>query len=178
MAAWPLPEIGPHALPGPGEPGSFWEERGDRYHCGVDLYAPPGSPVASIEEGRVLCTGIQTDPSGRPYWQRTYFVCILQGDGYVLRYAELGDLEVGAGDPVAEGQIIGHVGVVIDASRVDRRAPPYIRRLAAGDHFSMLHLEVYRSVLRADPRYSGGNWLDGNRPSFLCDPAVILGTPG
>lgn len=176
MTAWPLPETGPRALPGPGEPGSFWEERGDRYHCGVDLYAPPGSPVASIEKGRVLCTGIQTDPSWRPYWQRTYFVCIRHQGGYVLRYAELGDLMVSAGESVVEGKIIGHVGEVIDVSRVDRRAPPYIRRLAAGGNCSMLHLEVYRSVPRADPRYFGGNWLESDSPLYLCDPAVVLGT--
>ncbi len=27
-------------VPQIGEAGSFWENRGDRYHCGVDLYAP------------------------------------------------------------------------------------------------------------------------------------------
>jgi hypothetical protein len=175
MTTWPLPRSPSRTLPGPGEPGSFWEMRGDRRHCGIDLHAPAGSPVASIEDGQVICTGIQTDPSGRPYWLRTYFVCIRHESGYVVRYAEIVDLEVRTGDGVLEGQCIGHVGTVIDASRVDEEAPPYIRGLAEEERCSMLHLEVYRAPPRANQRYFGGNWLDENVPDYLCDPAVLLG---
>ena len=50
---WPLPDARP-ALPSDGDPGSFWEDRGDRHHAGLDLYAPAGSAVVSIEDGIVV----------------------------------------------------------------------------------------------------------------------------
>ncbi|MDQ1252495.1 MAG: hypothetical protein QG646_1616 [Euryarchaeota archaeon] len=40
-------------IPQKGEAGSFWENRGDRYHCGVDLYVPENTEVISIENGVV-----------------------------------------------------------------------------------------------------------------------------
>ena len=37
-------------IPPKGEAGSFWEDWGDRYHCGVDLYAPENTEVLSVEK--------------------------------------------------------------------------------------------------------------------------------
>jgi len=53
MKKWPLYLKDPVKIPQKGESGAFWEERGDRYHCGVDLYTPENTEVLSTEEGIV-----------------------------------------------------------------------------------------------------------------------------
>lgn len=63
-------------IPKKGYPGSFWEERGDRHHCGVDLYAPGNTEVVSIEDGIGAETGMMTSPEILPYWNPTYYVLV------------------------------------------------------------------------------------------------------
>ena len=55
---WPVPDSYSKYIPVNGNPGSFWEDRNDRHHCGIDIYAPIGSDVVSIEDGQVIETGI------------------------------------------------------------------------------------------------------------------------
>lgn len=170
---WPLPGIG-KILPAPGAPGSFWEDRGDRYHAGIDLYAPAGSPVAAIGDGAVISAGVFTSPDQVPYWNRTWEVTIAHGPGIFCRYAELGDVAVNPGVPVRGGDLIGHVGEVLNLRLIGPGAPPYIRALGDGGHDSMLHLEAYRSAPGPSPDYRGGNWFSRERPAHLLDPSLIL----
>ena len=72
-------------VPQKGEAGSFWEDRGDRYHCGVDLYAPENTEVVSVERGIVAETGLMTSPEILPYWNPTYYVIIEQSKRVVLQ---------------------------------------------------------------------------------------------
>lgn len=58
MRYWPVPDSYSKNIPLHGSSGSFWENRGDRYHCGVDIYAPPGSKVIAIECGEVIDLGV------------------------------------------------------------------------------------------------------------------------
>jgi len=51
---WPVPNSYSKILAASGCQGAFWEDRGDRYHCGVDIYASEGSNVLSIEDGKVF----------------------------------------------------------------------------------------------------------------------------
>ncbi len=60
-------------VPEKGKAGSFWENRGDRYHCVVDLYAPENTEVISIERGIVAETGLMTSPEILSYWSPTYY---------------------------------------------------------------------------------------------------------
>jgi hypothetical protein len=53
MVQWPVPESYSQRIPFPPSPGSFWENRDDRHHCGVDIYAPCGSVVVAVESGEV-----------------------------------------------------------------------------------------------------------------------------
>jgi hypothetical protein len=161
-------------FPKEGGAGSFWEDRGDRHHAGLDLYAAPGSRVVAIESGIVLSSGIFTSPDLVPYWNVTYQITIAHNSGIVCRYAELGDLAVKTGDRVVGGEVIGHVGEVLDLSEVGAGSPPYIRALKDQRRSGMLHLEVFTSVPGPDPRYQGGNWFTSKRPSFLLDPALVL----
>jgi murein DD-endopeptidase MepM/ murein hydrolase activator NlpD len=58
MKSWPVKDSYSKEIPKQGSAGSFWEDRKDRHHCGIDIYAPKGSEVVSIEEGVVIGTGI------------------------------------------------------------------------------------------------------------------------
>jgi hypothetical protein len=170
---WPLPGV-KRDLPPEGTPGSFWEDRGDRHHMGVDLYAPPGSPVVAIEKGMVISAGVFTSSDLVPYWTRTYEITIVHAPGILCRYAELGDTTVERGDSVRGGGLIGHVGQVLNLALVGPDAPPYIRSLRDRGHGSMLHLEVYSSLPGPSPGYRGGNWFSRERPAHLLDPALLL----
>lgn len=170
---WPLPGIEKH-LPLPGTPGSFWVDRGDRHHGGVDLYAPAGSPVVAIEDGKVVSAGVFTSPAQVPYWNRTNQVTILHRSGVFCRYAELGDVAVEEGASLRGGELIGHVGEVLSLLLIGPEAPPYIRFLKEQGHGSMLHIEVYQSAPGPSPNYRGGNWFTGERPAHLLDPVPLL----
>lgn len=170
---WPLPGS-EHTFPKEGGAGSFWEDRGDRRHAGVDLYAPAGAEVVSIENGEVLSAGIFTSPEIVPYWNRTYQVTIAHASGIFCRYAELRDLTVEEGAEVDGGGIIGHVGEVLNLSLIGAGSPAYIRELKKRGRPSMLHLEVFTSAPGPNPNYLGGNWFSSRKPAHLADPAYIL----
>ncbi|MGA2934094.1 MAG: M23 family metallopeptidase [Methanomicrobiales archaeon] len=170
---WPLPGT-EHTFPSEGKAGSFWEDRGDRHHAGLDLYAPAGTRVVSIEDGKVLSAGIFTSPDRVPYWNRTCQVTIAHISGVFCRYAELRDVTVKAGREVDGGEIIGHVGEVLNLSLVGAGSPAYIRELKEQGRSSMLHLEAFTSAPGTDPEYQGGNWFSSRKPAHLADPARIL----
>lgn len=173
MPAWPVPESPSREIPCEG-PGSFWEDRDDRHHCGVDIYAPVGSRVVAVEAGVVISTTVATSPYLERYWNRTFALVVSIRSGLFCRYAELADLLVGEGDIVKEGMLIGHIGAVINPNRVDGCAPLYIQCLKHAGHPSMLHFELY-SMRPSDSRcYYGGNWFCEKRPAGLLDPTVYL----
>ena len=90
------------------------------------------------------------------------------------RYAELGDLAVDTGARVEGGEIIGHVGEVLNFSLIGTGSPAYIRALKRLGRRSMLHLEVFAPAPEPDRRYRGGNWFSPDKPLYLRDPALIL----
>ncbi len=73
-----------------------------KYHKGVDLAAPSGTPVPAMMAGRVEFSG----------WQLGYgnTVVVENQDGLRMRYAHLNQLEVSTGEEVRRKQIIGEVG--------------------------------------------------------------------
>jgi murein DD-endopeptidase MepM/ murein hydrolase activator NlpD len=130
--------------------------------------------VVSIEDGRVISAGVFTSPRLLPYWNTTYQVTIAHASGIFCRYAELGVRTVGEGADVSGGEVIGHVGEVLNLSRIGAGAPRYIITLKEQGHASMLHLEVFTSVPGPSPEYRGGNWFSQERPPDLMDPATVL----
>ncbi len=174
MVTWPIPSIARKVVPQQGEPGSFWEARGDRRHCGIDLYATEGAAVVAIRAGTVVETGIATSPEQVPYWKRTCSVLIRDADGYIWRYAELSRVCMRLSDRISEGGRIGSIGSVIDRSKVTADAPAYIRSLVEAGHHSMLHIEVYTCRPVSSPAYSGGNWMGDGMPEGLIDPTPFL----
>jgi murein DD-endopeptidase MepM/ murein hydrolase activator NlpD len=161
-------------VPQKGEAGSFWENRGDRYHCGVDLYAPENTEVISIEGGIVTETGLMTSPEILPYWNPTYYVILEQSRGLFCKYGELTGFTVRKGDEIEPGNLIGHVGMVLNSEKIDCSCPLYIQKLK-NKNPSMLHFEVWRNEpISAHRNYLGGNWFAEEMPENLIDPTGYL----
>lgn len=175
MISWPVPSSLSRNCPASG-PGSFWEDRGDRRHCGVDIYALAGADVVSVEDGIVVETGLFTEPSGVPYWNTTHYALVEISDGLLLRYAELDDIIVSVGDAVSSGQKIGHIGTVLNTEAIGPDAPDYIRCLKSCGNTSMLHFELLRVPIPITKDYRGGNWFGRTMPQGLMDPSDLLGT--
>lgn len=75
---------------------------GRRFHAGLDLRAPEGTPVYAVAAGRVT-----RSDSGGGYG---HHVVIDHGAGLESLYAHHARNLVGAGDPVRRGQVIALVG--------------------------------------------------------------------
>jgi len=171
---WPVADSFSKSLPRAGEPGSFWEDRGDRRHCGVDIYAPFGSAVQAFEEGTVLETGAFTSARQCSYWNDTFYVIVQHVSGVIARYAELAEMRVTSAEIIKTGNVIGVVGLVLDVTKIDDSSPAYIQRLKKANTPAMLHLEFYTALPNKSPDYLGGNWFASARPDFLLDPCRFL----
>lgn len=121
---------------------------GTRLHAGIDIYPAggEGSPVRAMKDGRVLKVAVfYTRYTG----EQTYAMLIDHGD-FVVNYAELKPPELGTGDTVRAGQVMGY----ISGTR-------------------QLHLEMY-----SPGTTSWTSWY-GERPANLLDPTgMILGLVG
>lgn len=171
---WPVPGSKTRELPKECEAGSFWEDRGDRHHCGVDIYADVGAEVVSVTPGKVLDSGIFTSPAKVKYWNVTYFIVIKGQDGLFYRYAEMKDVNVNIGDEVEEGQVIGHVGSVLNILKIDSTSPGYIQKLKDKKNPSMLHFEIFKKEPVRSKDYLGGNWFKDEKPEGILDPKEVL----
>ncbi len=174
MKFWPVPESYSKKLPEEGDPGSFWEDREDRHHCGVDIYAPKGSIVRAVEDGEVIDVGEFTSPNLIQYWNLTYFVLIQLENGSVSKYAELGEVLVKAREMVKAGQIIASIGSVLNPDKITQGSPSYIQGLRKNGHQSMLHFELYKGTPPSLESYLGGNCFGEERPEGLLDAASYL----
>ena len=174
MRCWPVPKSYNKDVPSPSTPGAFWEDRGDWHHCGVDLYAPYLCDVISSEDGKIVDIGVFTSPLKVVYWNTTYYVLVQNKSGPVCRYAELYDVSVSKEDCTKAGQILGHVGQVLQADKITSTAPLYIQLLKKKGNLSMLHFERYSGPPIDDGRYCGGNWFDVIKPVNIVDPTDFL----
>lgn len=118
--------------------GAGWGDRGSwsRYHTGVDLTAPVGTPVYAVASGVVG----QSDAGG---WAGVHAV-IHHEDGSSL-YAHMSSMTVKPGDHVTAGQVIGAVG---NTGR------------SFGAH---LHFEYYPNGAQTSDPYTAGDpstWLE------------------
>ena len=117
MKYWPIPNSYSKKPPEKDEPGSFWKNRNDRHHCGIDIYAPVRSEVLSVEDGRVVDVGGFTSPKMIDYWNETSYILIENISGFLCKYAELGEYIVKKGEVVKAGQLIGKIGLVLNSKK-------------------------------------------------------------
>lgn len=96
-----------------------------RFHYGLDIASPAGTPILSVSTGRVIFAG------WRPGYGRV--IEIDHGKGWVSRYAHAKKIKVKQQQLVLAGQLIGQVGRSGHAT---------------GSH---LHLEIERVGQRIDP---------------------------
>ncbi|KYK23645.1 hypothetical protein AYK25_06575 [Thermoplasmatales archaeon SM1-50] len=174
MKYWPVPNSYSKNIPINGYPGSFWEDRDDRRHCGIDIYAPEWSDVIAIENGKVINIGLFTSSLWVPYWNTTYYILIKNTTSYICKYAELRDVNVHIDEKVNSGQLIGHVGQVLNSQNITKESPSYIKRLLRKKKLSMLHLELLKVPVINIEEYLGGNWYGSKKPSYLVDPTSYL----
>ena len=106
----PLP-VAPVSLADPvdGVVGDPFGPRGTRFHAGVDLIAPFGTPVTAAAVGRVTWAGFLAGGWGK-------LVIVAHGHGLKTLYAHLTRIDVHVGEPVAVGSQLGLVGATGDAT--------------------------------------------------------------
>ena len=100
--------------------------RARQYHTGIDISAPPGTPVRAAMAGRVAHVG----------YDNTFgnFIIINHHSGYRTLYAHLSVVRTRAGSNVGTGERIGDVGST---------------GLSTGPH---LHFTVYKHGATVNPR--------------------------
>lgn len=74
----------------------------ERFHAGIDISAPVGSPVKVVYDGKVARTG-DSPELGK-------YVLVEHESGFFTLYGELAKAAVGEGQQVKAGQAIGEVG--------------------------------------------------------------------
>ncbi len=107
--ARPAPAAPPPALPPARSSGFIWPVAGQitsgfgyrrgRFHAGVDIPGPVGSPIVAVQEGVVIFAG----NAGDGYGNR---VDIRHPNGIVTRYAHGHQIYVSKGQYVQQGQVI------------------------------------------------------------------------
>lgn len=73
-----------------------------RFHSGVDLPAPSGTPIIASRSGKVTLTTYDGSAG--------YYVVVNHMDGFETKYLHMTHYIVSAGDYVTAGQVIGYVG--------------------------------------------------------------------
>ena len=129
--------------------------RGNRKHAGVDLYAPKGTAIRAMKDGKVI--------QHYNFYLGTKALEIDHGD-MIIRYGEISGVAEGikTGVSVKRGQIIAYVGELVFKS---------------GNKMSMLHLEAYKgnatgalTVRSAQPYQRRSDLFD---PTSLLDSAAM-----
>ena len=99
------PAVSPITLAWPlrAEVGDRFGPRGRRFHSGIDLPAPPRTPVAAAGAGCVVWAGWHRGGWGK-------LVTIAHGRGVRSMYAHLSRVDVRVGECIAAGFWVGRVG--------------------------------------------------------------------
>ncbi len=84
---------------------TYYGQRGvfQRYHTGIDLAAPHGTPIMAAKSGQVRVAGWSSVGYG-------FHVVLDHGGGLETLYAHMSRITVRPGQWVEGGQVIGHVG--------------------------------------------------------------------
>jgi len=110
--------------------GAFGVKRSHDRHRGIDLYAPPGTEVYAVEDGKIVDIRPWTGPKANCDWWLDTDAVLVEGKSGLVVYGEIeviiGEVEVGMS--IEKGDVVGRVKRVL---RNDKGRPT-----------SMLHLEL------------------------------------
>lgn len=139
-------------------PRSFGSNRAaGRKHAGIDLYAPVGTPIRAMAEGRVLAI--------YGFHGETWAIDIEHGN-FIARYGEVGEktIKVTPGVLVKRGDNLAEVGLLMLRNRTTGKVEPHTK--------SMLHLEFFRTTLfpTGKNRLTNRNSSPFQRRGDLMDP--------
>jgi len=123
-----------------------------KYHNGIDIGAPIGTPIFSAEKGRVINVGDQDKFCRKGAYGR--FVVVKHENGLTTLYGHMSKYIVRIGQEVERGQIIGYVGRT---------------GYATGPH---LHFTVFASQTLTSARLG---FPEGSQPSRTCGPMPVGG---
>lgn len=123
---------------------------GKKFHKGVDIPAPAGTPVGAAGDGKVVFAGFKPNGYGNQ-------VLIEHPDGTQTRYAHMQSTNVHAGDRVGRGAQIGAVG---STGR------------STGSH---MHFEVIKNGQAVDPKSMVGKAVGTAGQPPAGQPEVDLG---
>lgn len=136
--------------------GSFSALRKYDRHRGIDLYAPEGTVVSTVEDGIVKMIRPWTGEKANCNWWEDTDAILIEGISGLIVYGEIEiNKNIKVGDSLTRGTIIGKVKTVLKKDK--------------GRPMSMLHLEVrdigfYTNIDK--------NWTDV--PNGISDPAPYL----
>lgn len=135
----------------------FRSSRGSRLHAGCDLFAPVGTEVRAMADGKVL-------NSYAFYW-KTDAIEVQHGD-FIVRYGEVAPMSFEEhkalkGKAVTRGEVIGKVGQLIKPNGVHHPD-------------SMLHLEMYSSNQSPKEAPLTTNAAPFRRRADLVDPTATI----
>lgn len=155
---WPVPCAYSKQIPQPDPEAAFGSTReyknGNGSHAGIDIYAPVGSKVLAIEDGKVVHVALFTGAPWSPQWRKTWYVMVEHIDGRVAVYGEIRKPRIKKGQTVKSGQIIGHIAKVLFGPKTEGSA--------------MLHFELHKPGSRVSL-----DWI-GKRPARFIDPTRYL----
>jgi murein DD-endopeptidase MepM/ murein hydrolase activator NlpD len=86
-----------------------------RKHAGCDLYAPQGTPVLAVADGKIIGFGRFTVLKDFP--ELVSAIEVEHEGGWITRYCEVGNELAGAlkvGSRVTAGEVIGEIGHLMD----------------------------------------------------------------
>lgn len=173
MKFWPLPDSYDNFLPRKNSKGSFWEDRGDRYNAGIDIYTPENSILLAVEDGVVIDIDKFTD-SSVPFLNDTFYLIIKSPEKINYKYCELSNIKVTIGEQVKAGQEIAQIKSIINKEGVNDSTPYYIKELIYENYLSKLHLEMYKAPFTEIRPYEFGNFLGDEKPNSIIDPNVYF----
>ncbi|HDR8955664.1 M23 family metallopeptidase [Burkholderia vietnamiensis] len=154
----------PGALDWKPEWSTYHAQRPGKTHWGVDIYAPVGTPLVAVCNGKL---DYANDPGGMGLYARLEFTA--QGKVYVFHYGHL-SAKSGAPRSVMKGDVIGFVGCDGNAGvdGICQVSPPGLGFSSSHVHFALVPPHPTDTVKRSNPlTVLGWTLATPNRPPGL-----------
>lgn len=162
---WKRIAPGETMMPVAPHPGAFGDTRARHVHEGIDIYAPPLTPVLAVEDGMIVgVTPLSGSETRGGYWHDMEAV-LVQGKSGVAVYCEITPLKsLEMAMPVKAGQQLGNIYPKGYKYKNENRTEE------DRDHELFLHLELHHPHTRMPVK-----WLVNEaKPSTLFDPTPHL----